>query len=182
MNHPDHIARVKQLCDINSGINWIAPTQSKDKCCNRKLQVKKLSDTAIIPTKAHLSDAGWDLYASEACVIPPKERCVIKTGISLAIPEGYVGLIWPRSGLAVKKGVDVLAGVVDAGYRGEVMVCLLNTQYFCDISGQEDHIDINVGDRIAQILFQRVPYFKLIEVDDLKDTERSESGFGSSGK
>ena len=62
------------------------------------------------------------------------------------------------------------------------MVCLLNTQYFCDISGQEDHIDINVGDRIAQILFQRVPYFKLIEVDDLKDTERSESGFGSSGK
>ena len=146
---------------------------------NRVLDVQELRYEY---TKAHLSDAGWDLYASEACVIPPKERRVIKTGISLAIPEGYVGLIWPRSGLAVKKGVDVLAGVVDAGYRGEVMVCLLNTQYFCDISGQEDHIDINVGDRIAQILFQRVPHFKLIEVDDLKDTERSESGFGSSGK
>ena len=69
MSHPDHLARVKQLCNM----------QSKDNCCNRKLQVKKLSDTAIIPTKAHLSDAGWDLYASEACVIPPKERCVIKT-------------------------------------------------------------------------------------------------------
>jgi len=173
MNHPDHIARVNQLSKI----------QNKSSCCAElKIQAKKLTDTAILPTKAHMSDAGWDLYADESCVIPPKQRHVIKTGISLAIPEGYVGLIWPRSGLAVKKGVDVLAGVIDAGYRGEIMVCLLNTQYFCDISGQEDHIDIDKGDRIAQILFQRVPHFKLVEVDELKDTARSESGFGSSGK
>ena len=147
-----------------------------------EIKFQKISDFAVCPSRNTETDAGYDLYSTTSYSINPLERKLVSTGIKIHIPEGYYGRIAPRSGLAVKKGVDVLAGVVDAGYRGEVMVCLLNTQYFCDISGQEDHIDINVGDRIAQILFQRVPHFKLIEVDDLKDTERSESGFGSSGK
>ena len=93
--------------------------------------------------------------------------------MTLAIPNSFVGLIWPRSGMAVKQGVDVLAGVIDSGYRGEVKVCLLNTGNM--------PVTIDVGDRIAQILFQEVPKFKLVETTDLNETERNSGGFGSSG-
>jgi dUTP pyrophosphatase len=97
-----------------------------------------------------------------------------RTGLSFEIPEGYVGLVWPRSGLSIKEGVDVLAGVVDSGYRGEVMVCLLNTGV--------RYVKIKEGDRIAQILFQEVPEFQLQEVEILQNSDRGEGGFGSSGK
>lgn len=136
--------------------------------------VKLLNSDAILPTKANQSDAGWDLYSTEEIMIRSNNRCTIHTGISIQIPEEYVGLIWPRSGLSVKKGIDVLAGVVDSGYRGEIMVCLYNTS--------NDNLFINKGDRIAQILFQQVPYFNMVTVDELSDTDRGLGGFGSSGQ
>jgi len=141
------------------------------------VKIKKLSPNATIPTKAHLSDAGWDLYSSEDLCIGPGERALVSTDISMSIPNGFVGLIWPRSGLSVKKGIDVLAGVIDSTYRGEVKVCLLNTGKSWDT----DAFLIKAGDRIAQILFQEVPHFNLVEVQELDSTERAENGFGSSG-
>ena len=92
----------------------------------------------------------------------------------MAIPEGHAGLIWPRSGMAVKQGVDVFAGVVDSGYRGEVMVCLYNSS--------SSPVEISKGDRIAQMLIQPVPLVRIAEVSNLDDTSRGDGGFGSSGK
>lgn len=140
---------------------------------NVPIKVQLLNEKARIPTKAHQDDAGWDLYSIEDVEILPGERKIIKTGISLQIPNGYAGLIWPRSGLSVKNGIDVLAGVVDATYRGEVMVCLLNTG--------KDSISLPSNSRIAQILFQEVPRFVLTQTSSLDDTNRGTGGFGSSG-
>lgn len=140
----------------------------------RALKFTRLDENATAPTKANTSDAGWDLYSLEDVEIPPTSRSLIKTGISLQIPKGFVGLIWPRSGLAVKSGIDVFAGVVDSGYRGDVGVCLYNSS--------TEVVKVSKGDRIAQILFQPVPYFQLTEADELSSSERGESGFGSSGK
>ena len=137
------------------------------------ISLTRTQPNAIQPTQAHASDAGWDLYSCEPKTILPSERAIINTGISLAIPKSFVGLIRPRSGMAVKQGIDVLAGVIDSGYRGEVKVCLLNTGNI--------PVTIEVGDRIAQILFQEVPKFKLNEVADLNETDRNSEGFGSSG-
>ena len=92
----------------------------------------------------------------------------------MSIPEGYVGLIWDRSGMAAKKGVHRFAGVIDSGYRGEIKVCLWN-------SSKEDFYIVNNGDRVAQILFQPVPHFSLIEVGSLDSSDRGSGGFGSSG-
>lgn len=128
---------------------------------------------AIVPTKANNTDAGWDLYSIEDCVIPPKQRKTINTGVVLQIPEHMAGLIWPRSGLSVKKGLDVLAGVVDAGYRGEVMVCLYNTSF--------SSVNIQTGDRIAQIIFQEVPRVTMKVLETLGSSQRGDKGFGSSG-
>ena len=140
----------------------------------KTIKVKKVDDKATVPTRANNDDAGWDLYSITARNIAPSQRVTIRTGISLEIPEEYVGLIWPRSGMSVKNGIDVLAGVVDSGYRGEIKVCLLNTS--------REWMDIKEGDRIAQILFQEVPHFQLQEVDILQNSDRGEGGFGSSGK
>jgi len=139
-----------------------------------KLKVKLLSNLAKLPTKTNELDAGWDLYSTQQVTIAPGCRQLISTGIALEIPPGYVGLIWPRSGLSVKKGCDVLAGVIDSPYRGEIKVCLQN----CD---KIENIEINPGDRIAQILFQQVPQFQLILAEELSDTHRGDGGFGSSG-
>lgn len=140
----------------------------------QKLKVKLLSNLAKLPTQANPDDGGWDLYSTQEVTIQPGHRQAISTGIALEIPSGYVGLIWPRSGLSVKKGCDVLAGVIDAPYRGEIKVCLQN----CD---PNEPIVINVGDRIAQILFQHSPKFQLVLAEELSDTQRGEGGFGSSG-
>ena len=142
------------------------------------ISVQRLTESAQVPTRANEHDAGWDLYADEDIVINPNTHRVINTGISLEIPKGMVGLIWPRSGLAVKKGIDVFAGVVDAGYRGEVKVCLFNAGSVWSVPS----VSIAKGDRIAQILFQPVPSFQLQEVDSLSITQRGEGGFGSSGQ
>jgi dUTP pyrophosphatase len=139
-----------------------------------KLLVKKLDPKAIIPTKANNTDAGYDLHALNVTIINNHSHKLIKTGISMAIPEGYVGLIWPRSGLAYKYGLDVFAGVIDSGYRGDIGIILFNSQY--------GSYHIEAGDRIAQILIQKIEDFELLEVDDLDKTERDKGGFGSSGK
>ena len=137
------------------------------------IKCKKILDSASVPTRAHEHDAGWDLYSSERSFVISSKRKVVSTSISLAIPDGYVGLIWPRSGLAAKKGIDVFAGVIDSGYRGEIKVCLYNS------SGV--NFEINKGDRIAQIIFHKIPQTEMLEVDSLGDSIRGDSGFGSSG-
>jgi dUTP pyrophosphatase len=140
-----------------------------------ELPVKLLTTTAQLPTKVNLFDAGLDLYCDEkeTVTIPPGQRKLISTGISIAIPKGFVGLIWPRSGHAVKKGIDTLAGVIDAPYRGEVKVLLQN---------ESDEFQIfQPGDKIAQIIIQHAPDFTPVACDDLSETSRGENGFGSSG-
>ena len=138
-----------------------------------KIRVQRECPNIPLPSKGHLSDAGWDLYANEDCTIKTWQQRLVDTGIRLEIPDGYVGLIWPRSGLAVKKGIDVFAGVIDSGYRGVVKVCLYNSSF--------DNVEINRHDRIAQIIFQEVPSFDIEEAEILDDSLRSEGGFGSTG-
>ena len=135
---------------------------------------KYLTETAHVPTKANRTDAGFDLYADENKFIFANKRTTIKTGISLDMPDNLAGLIWPRSGLSVKKGIDVLAGVIDAGYRGEIMVCLYNTS--------DEDLEIKHGDRIAQMIFQEVPVISLQLREELGSSQRGSNGFGSTGK
>jgi dUTP pyrophosphatase len=137
------------------------------------IQVSLLNSNAKIPTKAHNDDAGFDLYSSVDINIAPKSRATINTSIAIAMPSNFAGLIWPRSGLSVKHGIDVLAGVVDSGYRGEILVCLYNTS--------DDIVEIHTGDRIAQIIFQEVPRVSLSVNATLGSSQRGSNGFGSTG-
>ena len=136
-------------------------------------EVKLLHDSAKPPTKGHMDDAGWDLYAFETISIPAGATVLVSTGVSMAIPKGYVGLIWDRSSMGVK-GVHRHAGVIDCNYRGEVKVCLHNTT--------KESYHIEKGDRIAQILIQEAPTFIQHVVHELDSTDRGEGGFGSTGK
>lgn len=138
------------------------------------INVQLLTKDAIVPTKANYNDAGWDLYSTIDATIYAQQRMTVNTGIALEIPDNMAGLIWPRSGLSVKQGIDVLAGVVDAGYRGEIMVCLLNTG--------DKTVRINRGDRIAQIIFQEVPLVVMHKQEALGSSQRGDNGFGSTGK
>lgn len=138
------------------------------------IKVQLLSDKAQIPTRANKNDAGFDLYSIIDTVIPSKQRKTVNTGIAIQMPEHMVGLIWPRSGLSVKKGIDVLAGVIDSGYRGQIMVCLYNTS--------DEIVVLNTGDRIAQIIFQEVPRVIMEAHESLGSSQRGENGFGSSEK
>ena len=130
--------------------------------------------SGAIPKYVHDGDAGADLTASEKKVIPARDRSLVGTDIRLEIPEGHVGLIWPRSGLAIKKGIDCGAGVIDSCYRGEIKVLLFNHS--------DTEFQIEPGDRIAQILIQKVERVQFIPVNELSETTRSEEGFGSTGK
>ena len=138
------------------------------------LNIKKLSSSAIIPTRANSSDAGLDLYSDESVTLLPNSSTLVNTGIAMAIPEGFAGLIWDRSGMAVKNGVHRFAGVIDSGYRGPIKICLYNFS--------TSVVHIKRGHRIAQILIQSVPEFVIQEVDDLGSTERGDDGFGSTGE
>lgn len=138
------------------------------------LKIKKLDPNAIIPTRANPTDAGADLYALEDVKIQPNTRALIRTGISLEVPESYYARIAPRSGLAYKSGIDVLAGVVDSSYRGEVGVILLNTD-------NQKIFNIRAGDRIAQLIIEAHYNMTIKEVDSLSDTTRGDGGFGSTG-
>jgi dUTP pyrophosphatase len=140
------------------------------------IKLNKLDPKARVPFRANPTDAGADLYSIEDCMIQPMERKVISTGIRIKIPDGYYGRIAPRSGLAVKQGVDVLAGVVDSGYIGEIKVVLLNTD-------KSNTFFVKEGDKIAQLIIEDHFNFDFVEVvEDLELTDRGDKGFGSSGK
>lgn len=136
----------------------------------------KLNDGALMPTKAHSDDAGFDLYAPMnliSGVIPPHGSLAIDTGVCMAIPKGYCGLVVSKSGLNVKKGLTS-RGLIDAGYRGSIVVKLFNET-------GEKHV-IKAGEKISQIVLTSYLDVGLVEVDDLEKTERGTSGFGSSGR
>ena len=139
------------------------------------LRVKRLSEKATLPTRGSPLSAGYDLASAEEKVIAPGQRAVVKTDLSIACPEGTYARIAPRSGLTVKKGIHVGAGVVDADYRGPVGVVLFNL-------GQED-FSIQVGDRIAQMILEEIKMVPVVDVgeSDLDATERGSGGFGSTG-
>lgn len=128
-----------------------------------------------VPTYAREGDAGADLRAAESVKIMQGNRALVKTGISIALPEGYVGLVHPRSGLALKHGITVLntPGTIDSGYRGEIGVILYNAGF--------EPFEVNVGDRIAQLVIQKFETAEFEIVDVLNETERGDGGFGSSG-
>lgn len=137
------------------------------------LRVVLLNDSAKVPTRGSTHAAGYDLSASEAVSIAPGGRGIVKTGLKVAIPTTCYGRVAPRSGLAVKKGIDVGAGVIDADYRGELGVILFNF-------GTEP-FDVAVGDRVAQLILERIATPPVIQVESLDDTVRGEAGFGSTG-
>lgn len=139
-----------------------------------KIQIKRLSDKAIIPTQNKKFDAGYDLYAAEDVKIQPHTRSLVKTNISMAIPQGYYGRIADRSGNAYKKGLHCLAGVIDASYTGDIGVVLFNTDK--DLPSH-----ILEGDRVAQIIIEKCHDVDFVEVDELNPTDRGSDGFGSSG-
>lgn len=137
------------------------------------LQVKLLSDTAKPPTRGSEASAGLDLYASEDNTVPPRGKALVKTGLQMRIPLGCYGRVAPRSGLALKKFIDVGAGVIDADYNGEVGVVLFN---FSD-----EEFAVKTGDRIAQLILERICMAPVVVVDSLDDTQRGAGGFGSTG-
>lgn len=141
-----------------------------------ELQVSLLNPAAQLPTRANPGDAGLDLYAAEAARLMPGERAMVATGIAIAVPDGYAGLVLPRSGNAARHGVALVnaPGLIDSGYRGEVKVLLLNTD-------REQPFLVNTGDRIAQLLLTPFAASPVIEAATLDETERGEGGFGSSG-
>ena len=142
-----------------------------------ELQVRLLDPGARLPSRANPGDAGLDLYANEAATLQPGERAMVGTGIAIAVPEGCAGLVLPRSGTAKKHGIALVnaPGLIDAGYRGELRVLLLNTD-------REEPFEVTPGDRIAQLLV--APFISLspVEVDELGESDRGEGGFGSSGR
>ncbi len=137
----------------------------------------RLDKELPVPSRAHRGDAGVDLHSTSDVVIEPGRRTLVGTGIAIALPLGTVGLIHPRSGLAARQGLSIVnaPGTVDADYRGEIKVCLINLD-------PEIPIVISRGDRIAQLLVQRVELVDFTEVDDLDDTVRGAGGYGSTGR
>lgn len=138
-----------------------------------KLKLAKVHPNAVLPTRGSVYAAGLDLYSSEDTVISPKMYSSVRTGIKVEIPIGYYGRVAPRSGLAIKNGIDVLAGVIDSDYRGEI-VCIL-------INHGDKSFSISVGDRIAQIIVESIVLLDAEWVDDLSETRRGTDGFGSTG-
>ena len=139
-----------------------------------QINVKKLSENATIPTQGTSFAAGYDLYAAEDAVVVCGTRKLIKTNISMEINPGYYGRIAPRSGLAYKNGIDILAGVIDSDYRGDIGVILYNTDKNIDFT-------VKKGDRIAQIIFEACYIATLNNVENLDNTLRQAGGFGSTG-
>jgi dUTP pyrophosphatase len=140
-----------------------------------ELPVRRLRGDAVLPTQAYAGDAGLDLAAAERVVLGPGERATVGTGLAVAIPDGFAGYVQPRSGLAARHGITIVnaPGLVDAGYRGELRVVLLNTD-------REEAFTVEPGMRIAQLVVLPVPGVEVVEVDELPGSERGVRGFGSS--
>jgi dUTP pyrophosphatase len=140
-----------------------------------ELRVQRLRPEAVVPARAYSGDAGLDLSSCDRVELAPGERALVPTGIAVAIPEGYAGFVQPRSGLAAKHGISIVntPGLVDSGYRGELLVNLVNTD-------QRDAFVVEPGMRIAQLVVIPIPELELVEVDELPESERGVRGFGSS--
>ena len=142
-----------------------------------QLSVVKLKPEAVLPTRAHAGDAGLDLYACEAAHLGPGERWGVGTGVAVEIPEGHAGLVLPRSGLAREHGITLVnsPGLIDAGYRGELRVLLLNAD-------PAEVFRVEPGDRIAQLVITPVALAEPVAAEQLSDSSRGAGGFGSSGR
>ena len=142
-----------------------------------ELRVQRLHPAARLPARAHDDDAGYDLCALHAAALAPGERATVRTGIAIELPAGHAGLVLPRSGLAARHGIAIVnaPGLIDAGYRGELRVLLLNTD-------REHAFDIAHGDRIAQLVIVAVALPEAVEAVELSAADRGPSGFGSSGR
>jgi len=138
------------------------------------LKIKRLHSDAVVPKYAHEDDAGFDLFSVKDFTIKKGERAAVPTGIAMEIPEGCVGLIWDKSGLAIKHGIKTIAGVIDSMYRGEVLVGVINF-------GESDYTFLK-GHKIAQMIIQKKEKVDFKEVKDLSETKRGDGGFGSTGK
>ncbi len=141
-----------------------------------EIAVRRLDPGLPLPGYAHAGDAGADLHAAEAVTLGPGERALVGTGVAIAVPEGYAAFVHPRSGLALRHGLSVVntPGTIDAGYRGEVKVLLVNHDL-------REPVAIERGDRIAQLVVQRVEHARFVEVEALEDTSRGAGGYGSTG-
>jgi dUTP pyrophosphatase len=141
-----------------------------------ELPVQRLHPDAVLPAYAHPGDAGLDLTSVEEVALGPGERAAVATGLAIAVPDGWVGLVHPRSGLARRHGITVAnaPGTIDAGYRGEVLVLLVNLG--------PDQVRLAAGERVAQLILQRVGSAAVVEVASLGDTTRGSGGFGSTGR
>jgi dUTP pyrophosphatase len=142
-----------------------------------RLEIQRLRPDAVLPAAAYADDAGLDLASVEEAELAPGERRTVGTGLAVAIPPGYAGFVQPRSGLAARHGITVVnaPGLIDAGYRGELRVVLLNTD-------PAEPFLVRPGDRIAQLVVVPVPTLEVVEVDRLPSSDRAEAGFGSSGR
>lgn len=139
-----------------------------------KVQIKKLSENAVTPTKAHPSDAGFDLVASKTTIIPANSRALIPTDIAMAIPNGYYGMVVGRSGNTIKRGLVGMTGVVDAGYRNGIGIMAFNLT--------QDDITIKQGERAGQIVLTPILNCEIEETEEFDATERNQGGFGSTGR
>ena len=137
------------------------------------LRFKQLDPSATLPTRGSTQAAGLDLYSIEDVVIEPKQRALVRTGLAVAIPEGHYGRVAPRSGLAVKAGLDVLAGVIDADYRGEIRCALYNTG--------DQPIDLPTQIKICQLIIEKIITPAAVWTDEISETDRGDGGFGSTG-
>jgi dUTP pyrophosphatase len=140
-----------------------------------ELPIQRLRPDAVVPARAYSGDAGLDLSSCERVELAPGERALVPTGLAVAIPEGYAGFVQPRSGLAAKHGISIVntPGLVDSGYRGELLVNLVNTD-------KREVFVVEAGMRIAQLVILPIPELDLVEVDELPESERGVRGFGSS--
>ncbi len=156
-----------------------------------EIKYSKLNPEGKEPFRANSSDAGYDLFSTEYVTLEPFQRKLISTGINVEIPEGFYGRVAPRSGLACKKGIDVMAGVIDSGYRGEIKVLLINFNFegynlkpnaFEAMFGSANRMEIKPGERIAQLIIEKCHAVEWKPMKTLEESQRGKHGFGSSGQ
>ena len=140
---------------------------------NMKIKIKKLNPDAKLPTYGQVGDAGMDFYALEEVIFPVNKQARVHTGIALEIPDGYVGLIWDKSGVSFNLGLKVMGGVIDSGYRGEIIMSMLNTS--------EKEVKIEKGQKFTQMIIQKFEHCDIVEVGELSDTARGAGREGSTG-